>query len=233
MLYPSSAAFNLRLHCCLFHQQIRPVNIQNRKTILRLLTAVALLFAACHPEPDPEPGFSETMYFSMDFLGEQLHIESDDVQTDYFWSGGNFGVNNIFKHPYSSFDIQISITFDGEISRQEVLDMEGQNLPIVTGENYPWVRIYLESTDLNGQDYSTNVFPIDYGDSKFIVEKVIKGPKIEYREPFGGDEKTGRSYFLRGRCTLDISKNFWSADEPEYELFPIRNGRFSLRVIVP
>jgi len=210
-----------------------PVNIDIRKSIWGLLATAFLLFSACNPVSDPEPGFSELMYFRMDFLGEELRYESDDVQTDYFWSGGNFGINNVFKHPYNNFDIQISITFDGEISKRDVLDMEGQNLPVVAGDNYPWVRIYLESTELNGQDYSTNVFPIDYGETEFVIEEVIKGPRIEYREPFGGDAKMGRSYFLRGHCTLDISKNHWSADEAEYELFPIRNGVFSLRVIVP
>jgi len=198
-----------------------------------LAVLLALVIVACNPEPDPEPGFSQPMYFGMDFLGEPLRNESDDVQTDYFWSGGDFGVNNVFDAPYSRFDIQISITFDGEITKRKVLDMEGQNLPVSVGEGYPWVRIYLESNEVGGQDYSTNVFPIEYGETTFVVEEVTKGPKIEYREPFGGDTKTGRSYFLRGRCELDISENHWSVEEPNYELYPIRNGKFSLRVIVP
>ena len=192
------------------------------------------LFASCRQNPDPEMGFNESFYIKMDFQGESLHIEDEDVETQYFFGngGGHYGFHNIFESANSPFDIEVSITFFDEIQKADITALEGDNLPITRAEGeFPFVRIFLLS-NTGGQEYSTDVENVEYGSSVFGIDEVIKGPKVTYNEPIGGEEKTGRSYILRGSCAFDISKSSWTLGVPD-TLYPITNGEFSLRVILP
>ena len=198
---------------------------------ISLLFGLLILLADCRKDPDPEAGFTESLYFSFDFMGENFTWEGIE-RTDISWDPNEGGhvISNVFESA-AGIDMTVGIHFGEEVEASSIKALENTSVAASDGKGFPFISIYWENG--SGEGFANTLGDvIDYGSQTFEINQLTKSKKVDYKEPLSGEEKKGRSYVIRGNFDINLSKSSWSAGEPA-ELFPVSNGIFSLRVFHP
>ncbi len=189
---------------------------------MRYITALIVcltILASCKKNPDPEPGFTEFFYVKFNFQNQEILIQDNDIQPMFLYSGGpKAGWLNSFNSPDDSFQADFFLQFDkNPIPKSDIKNLEGKTIS-ADGSSFPYMRVVL--VDSAGIFYSNDRENVDFGSSNFVIDEVIKGPRIEVY-----DEKK-RSYILRGSFEFNV------INENDLTLHPLTNGEFSMRIYI-
>ncbi len=202
------------------------------RNYLTLLILGIIFTTSCRPDPDPEPGFTKSLYTSAIFDGQTYVWESDkdEVQVGWISQEAGHGLGNILTGNSSAGELEIAMHFGKSVERSDITDLEGKTIASGPGDGFPYLKVFWINP--NGNDYTNVVDEIDYGPGTVTIDQVQNTGRITYKDPLSGAENRGRSFIVRGSFDFNISSASWSISEP-VELFPFEDGQFSMRLVVP